>query len=238
MITVYYFSTFPYNDFDKSTNQVYQSPLEVERIKRSNMKAIASDDLALCPAFGNYFNNTFSVKCLYDYDFEIKDKGIHSQMYDQDFYDRAFALRDMDHNFMSLKTNVLHMILDKPVEVSQIQPTMGKGDLAKFANVVPGTFNPYYHPRAFDSAYWFNKNKISLKEGDDAYYIKFHTNEKVEFKKINYDNELLHIFHDITKRRDMTKRVIPLPEWYKNGIKLKRNKRLLDIIKKKNLIIQ
>lgn len=240
-ITVYYFSTHPYSDLDLKNGYFREMLSPVESVNKEYAIKEKNNQYPLikCPAFREHFKNTFSIKSNYDYKFQItKDKLIYSEDYDEKFFNDTFVLRNMTENLVSLKFNYFHMIPDESVLVSQIHPTLGKGDLVKKSNIVPGSFNAYLHPRSVESAFWLNDNNYDIKRGDDLFYLKFHTDKKINFKRIHPHRDIINLMTNFITHRNYSRSVFSLDYWYDFSSKTKINKRLLDIIKKKNLIIK
>lgn len=242
MITVYYFALHPSLTLSSHDPQevFIEDPVSVNKeyalLSKNNKNATG---LERCPAFRNYFNNTFSIKSPYDYSFEVDSNGyVSTKDYDQDFFDRVFNIRSSDQKLVSIKMTSLNIIPDKSVEMSQLHPSFGIGDISRKSNIVPGVFNPYLHPRSLESAFWLNEGSYNINTGDDLFYIKFNTNEKIKFQRIFYNEEIMKLIESFYLQKEYTKSVWSLNKWYNYRQKSKITSRILDIIKDKKLDIK
>ena len=239
-LTVYYFSTHPYSNEELKNSYFTEIISDAENVNAAYARKEKNNEknqIKNCPAFRHHFKNTFSFKSLYDYSFSInrENETTHSNDYDQDFFDHIFITRDIRSGLVSIKLNYLHIIPEEPVEVSQIHPTLGKGELAKHSNIVPGTFNPYHHPRPIESAFWLSKDKYNIKQNDDLFYLKFHTNKKINLKRIHLDKDIIRLMTNFSYKRNYTKSIFSLSKWYELGKRMNTSKRILSIIKEKKL---
>ena len=227
-ITIYYFFTDPLI----SKEIIAEEPYNVNQKYAKSSK----NNLMLCPAFRDYFSNTFSVKSPYDYSFKVEEDGlIQSKDYDQHFFNNVIQIRNTERNLVSFMMAPLFIFPSESVEMSQIHPSMGSGDLSKKTNLVPATFNPFLHQRPLECAYWLNYNNYNIKLDDDLYYIKFHTNKKIKFQRIGYNKEILDIISSFQDHKDFTKKIWKLYDWYDLRKKQNSTKRILNIIKEKCL---
>ena len=53
-----------------------------------------------CPAFKDYFHNTFGIQSLFDYDINFDDY-VHSTKYDQEFFEKMVNVRNEKSKFAS-----------------------------------------------------------------------------------------------------------------------------------------
>ncbi len=151
-----------------------------------------------CPAVVPELNNLFGLKSLYTYEFSIKNDKVDSTLYDQEFYNKHVIIRDLEKRLFSFTQNYILFTDKESLEVTvQIPPYFENSDLSKNTFSLPGTMDIGKWFRKLDHSFYLkdNVNSFNIKEGDIFYYIKFHTDEKINFKQFMVTDKI-NTFHD------------------------------------------
>lgn len=214
-------------------NSFHESLDTLSSCLNENLELVTGKSYHQCPAFQQYIKNTFVVRSTYDYELHLdKEKqSITSPLYNRDFPENFIHVRNLSAGLISYTDPRFVFFAEKDLEM-ELMPAHFHQTLGRHP-IVPGTFNIGKHFRPIECAiHFFHSDKIKIRERDPLFYVKFLTNEKIEFKKFFYNqntlNALLGYFEN---KMRFTKKVIPLKWYYENSI---RNIVLKEI--KKNLI--
>jgi hypothetical protein len=134
-----------------------------------------------CPAFVDYYRNTYVIKSPVDiefkYDYETKRLGIFPQQ--QNFYDanithRGDSVGEQDDFLMSFTLNYL-FIADKDCAMELLPCVMHKSEFADKTRLIVGTFNinKWYRPIQIAFEFKSPTTSIKVKRGDVLAYVKF-----------------------------------------------------------------
>lgn len=211
-------------------NSVYKT--FIKNIKDKNTQA------ELCPAVKDYTKNTFSIKSLYDYNFEIlKDTGqIVSKMYDQEFFNKHVRVRSNTDKLFSFIQSYVFFTEKKSLNMSaSMFPYLEDNNITKNCIPVPGTFDIGKWFRATEFGFYLkaNINEFNISQNEIYQYIKFHTNDKIIFKQFMINEKIKKYLLDIDVSKNHRKiKNIPLQDYY---LMLKHKKYIIDEIKN-NLI--
>jgi hypothetical protein len=158
--------------------------------------------IELCPSVKDYMKNIFSIKSLYEYNFEISDDGKNatSGFYDQEFFDRHLIFRSKIDKLFSFSQNFVFFTEEKSLNMSAgILPFMEDNNITKRCVTIPGTLDIGKWFRLTDFAFYLKKdyNDFKIKEDEIFQYIKFDTKEKIIFKQFRVNEKINEYFLDI-----------------------------------------
>ena len=211
-------------------NSVYKT--FIKNIKDKNTQA------ELCPAVKDYTKNTFSIKSLYDYSFEISsDTGqVVSKMYDQEFFNKHVKVRSDIDKLFSFSQSYIFFTEKKSLEMSiGMFPYLEDNSITKTCITVPGTFDIGRWFRASEFAFYLkdNINKFNIGQDEVYQYIKFNTDDKIIFKQFMVNEKIKKFLSDVIVSKNHRKiKNRPLQEYYSM---LKHKKYIIEEIKN-NLI--
>jgi hypothetical protein len=154
-----------------------------------------------CPAIVPELNNLFGLKSLYTYGFEIKNNEVLSSLYDQDFFNNHIIIRDLEKKFFSFtQSYVFFTDSDSLNATIQIPPYFESTELSKNTFCLPGTVDVGKWFRKVDHGFYLKNGVTSfnIDEGDIFYYIKFHTDEKINFKQFIMTEKLNELHNSLT----------------------------------------
>lgn len=182
---------------------VYWSCLEDEWMRSAEPQAVYKDffsknnlnktELQMCPAFGDYTKNVFSINSIYDYEIEINNGHAFSPNFDQYFFDSHVNTRYTDNKIIHFSQSYAFFTDKDSLEMSIEHPYLSNTFLSQNCTVIPGKFNIAKWYRPTDMAVILNNNKFVINVGDPLYYIRLHTDEKINFIQY-YDSDLLQKF--------------------------------------------
>ena len=173
--------------------------------------------LISCPAFKDIIHNTFIVKATYDYHLKWDGESFTSTMHDQRFFDNNIIVRSKENGFVSYVTPAPVFFAESDdLVMSQISAYFHDNDITSNTFTIPGMFNIGKHlPRKIELAIKFKRPcEIKINEGDALYYVKFHTEEDIKFKKFIMPYDLDRITYDNLMIRNFTTSVKSLQWWY------------------------
>jgi hypothetical protein len=162
--------------------------------------------IELCPGIKDYTKNTFSVKSIYDYNFEIipEKKETFSNLYDQDFFNKHVSIRSIEDKLFSFSQQYVFFTEEKNLEMSaNIFPYLEDNNITKNCIIVPGTVNIGQWFRVTDFVFYLknNQNKFEIKEEEIYQYIKFNTNKKIIFKQFIINDKINKYLLDVSSAR-------------------------------------
>jgi hypothetical protein len=170
-----------------------------------------------CPAFKEYFKNTYVIKYPFDYQIGWNGRDITSNMYDQVFFNKAVIIRDPEAGYFSLLHPTMVFYTDsEDLEMEILPAYFHKNELTTNGFLIPGTFNIGKHlPRKLEAPYKLaSKVEINIQNNDALYYIKFKTKEKIEFKKFIMTKNITDIVDGYLSLSGKTIKIRSLQWWY------------------------
>ena len=186
-----------------------------------------------CPAFRDLLHNTFGLKSLYDYDLKFKDGDVKSSMFDQDFFGEKVLIRNMESRLASFGLRYILIAEDDSLEMEYLPSFLENNVFNATTQFIPATMDIGKYVRMLDCAFHCRKNKMEIREDDIYAYVKFKTNNEIEFQRFLWNEEINKIISDVqvgvkTYRRKTFK---PLDWYYKKQQAIKTKQRVLKLIK-------
>jgi hypothetical protein len=188
-------------------------------------------DYHRCPAFRDFFKNTYAVLSPHDYTLQIAGDQKQSTDYDQAYYESV--IEDRGNLFFSFLQPELFLFCEKSLTVEQI-PAFYSSAQNPDLMLVSGQYDIGKHFRKIEYAAIAKKDTtFTASEGEPLYYLRFQTNEKINFKRFFYTPEMDSIFKSTMKIRNYCGKgkVKPLSFFYEKTHKYFYDKKLLKLIK-------
>jgi len=179
-----------------------QEPISVaktviaDKRNRSLVSKTPLDNFEECPAVVNALKNYYAIPSIYDYEVEFTSNGVQAKNHNEEFFHTAFVLRNRDEQLLSLKLPYI-FFCEQDLEVTQMQPFMERSYINDNCMIVPGKFNISKWFRGFEFTCYLKpsaNNTFKVQEKEILYYLQFHTNEKINFKRFHMSNTLLDYF--------------------------------------------
>jgi hypothetical protein len=188
-----------------------------------------------CPVFNNNLKNLFCLKSLYDYEFSLEKDFVHSDFYDQKFFDDHVLIRSIEEKFFSFRNRYIFFTEEKSLPTTFYEfPFLEDNNITERCMPVSGIFDigKWFRPTEF--AFYLRKNQNSFKiEKEEVYsYIRFHTKEKIQFKQFLYTEKIQKYEDGCLSLNSSCTNLGKIEEYYKNF----RSKSLILKEIKNNLI--
>jgi len=173
-----------------------------------------------CPASSNELSNTLCIKSDINFNFSFLDnKTFNENVMFRVFKDKWIDLK-LDHLFFS----------DESLEISVLPAYFNNNELINNSILCSGRFNIGKWYRPFNPSYILKQNTFSIKRNDILYYIKFHTDKKINLIHYKFTPKL----EDYLDSTLSLKKYLPKSSFkfiYNLFLEKKYNKRILDEIK-------
>ena len=229
------------------SNQSNQSPIsktlysEPTRLDNTNLFTQITPDqkqnnFKLCPAFLDHIDNTYGLKFPIDFDIKWTSNDIVSSL-DQDLFNYFVNIRDPQQKFFGFRVNLI-FFCEQEVDMELMPPYLEDNQFMTNVTSVPGVFNIGKWFRPIDFACFMKQGKQSLtaKRNDIFNYVKFKTNEKIQFKQFDYTADIENIQKDILRSKMILGNSSPRLNYYYSLFKQSRYKKKIITLIKQNLL--
>ena len=199
-----------------------------------NTTGMKNTMLTACPAFKDNIKNTFIIKSIFSYQINWDGENITSPMYNQTFFDEVITPRNIPDGFLSyVSPSPVFVSESNNLLITQQAAVFHDNEITAKTIMIPGTYNIGKHiPRRLELAFKFKQpGEIKIKEEDGLYYVKFHTDEEIIFKKFIWTKEMNEITKAYLGIRNFTQNYKNLKWWYNLVSRHGTRKYLLDRIK-------
>jgi hypothetical protein len=229
MITVYYGC---HNVKKKSHDFCYEpEPVASTIVDDLGVGADHPHSVHRCPSFNLSIKNLYKVKATIDYELTWDGQELNSSMYDQAFYDANIVIRNKNLGFFGYCDPSMYLFTDADDLEMESLPTMFEKQNLIQGNTIVGRYNIAKHFRKLEWAFLLREPQtIAIKAGTPLYYLKFHTKEKINFKRFFITPELFELHGALLNYRSHTTKMIPL-EWYYGIVCKYYKKKYLQLIK-------
>jgi len=176
-----------------------------------------------CPAFTSLIKNTFVVRSNHDYEIQWDKEKLNfkSSVYDQIYFNKYLNVRNIETGLISYLQPNIFLFAEKSLEM-ELFPAFMHNTLNRHT-VIPGKYNIGKHFRKLECAIqFFHSDTIKIKENDALYYIRFLTDEKIEFKRFMIDEKSFQpLINYFIEKRKHVQRILPLKWYYDRSIREK-----------------
>jgi|TARA_R110000823_G_scaffold299270_1_gene419982 hypothetical protein len=185
-----------------------------------------------CPAFKDYFHNTFGIQSLFDYDINFDDY-VHSTKYDQEFFEKMVNVRNEKSKFASFNQQYIFIAETDSLKMECLPSMLENNSFNKTAILIPAVLDIGQYVRSIECAFHCRTNTMQIKEKDIYSYVKFKTDDKIEFQRFLWTDSISQtIFDTVNGIKAYRKKTFkPLNWYYKKQQALKTKKRALKLIK-------
>lgn len=244
---IVYYSSF-FKDFDEDGLRLAERNLdffEPERLIGIDPEVYGSKDAThsnqsytRCPAYNDYFKNIFAIKSQTDYDLNIDsiNNKIYSTVFNQKFFDQLVFIRSLEHRLISLNIGYIFITEENDLYITQESCMYKKSNFIDNTIMVPGTFNIGAWPRPINIAFHMVGDRLEIKHGDPLFALRFHTNEKIQFKRFFATEKFTEYQQSLLKTKTTFKQLKSLNYLYDIFNRNKGLKKLMLNEVKKNLL--
>ena len=172
------------------------SPMKVEEPElalRHFPKSITEDNVNKCPAMADYHKNLFAIKFPLSYKIEVfSDGDLCSELYTPKVFQEIVRIRDKSKRLYSLNFNSV-FVTDVPCDIEITSAHTIRNDFTKKTFLVPGKYDIGKWVRPLECAFFADPecDKIDINAGDVWAFIRFRTEDKVNFKRFFLDTKML-----------------------------------------------
>lgn len=212
---------------------VYWASLEPEWMAAEEPESVASifykkglhdsnnprTQMNYCPSFNAYLKNLYTMKSLFDYAFTINGKEIGSPYPDPELFDRYIMVRDGEKKFFSFKNRYIFFTEEKSLDVTFYEyPALEDNNITNRCMIPSGKFDIGRWFRNSEFAFILRKdvNDFKIETGEIYSYMRFHTDEKINFKQFRMNNELDQLTKDCFHLNNKMKTLINYYKAFKN----------------------
>lgn len=172
-----------------------ESVLNIFYKKYSFAKNEPQSHINYCPVFNKQLKNVFALRSVHDYQFKVNVKAnhIYSDVYDQAFFKRMVNVRSLSKKFFSFNNRYIFFTERDSLNVTFYEyPALEDNNITERCMIPSGTFDIGRWFRYSEFAFFLKEqyNEFKIQKGDIYSYIRFHTEEKIEFHQFRYNPKL------------------------------------------------
>jgi hypothetical protein len=216
-ITVYWASLEPEWMRVKKPESVFKSLMV--RDKNTNV------DMNLCPSIKDFLNNYYGLRSIYNYSFDVlPDKSVipgdleDSHSNTNEFARQHLSIRSAEQKLYSFQQKIIFFTEEDSLLMSLEYPFLEDNNITERCMIIPGQFDIGKWLRPIEFAFYLKEKheKFIIKYDEIYAYLKFHTDEKIEFKEFMITPTLYnHVNSVISSKHPHIKRgLIELPYYY------------------------
>jgi hypothetical protein len=179
-------------------------PQEVRKTHFST-DAFQEINIIRCPATRDFLHNYYSLSSIYSYNIflDSENQKAWSDLYNQNFFDSHVRVRSYKHRIISFIMHYIFFVEEESLLISMHQPFLEDNIINNTCILYPGQFNIGKWFRNLDFAFRLKKSadKFVINEKDIYAYVKFHTDENINFIQFRPSRELRDLANDIGNAR-------------------------------------
>ena len=153
-----------------------------------------------CPAFAAEMTNVYGLKSIYDFRYRLTGNPdnpgeLHSD-YDDTFFERnGVRARCFEQKLFTMGVYYYFFTEEDTLEMSYIHPYLEDNRFTERCILIPGKLDIGVYLRGLDMSYHLREKNtdFQIKQEDTYAYVKFHTKEKIQFKKFLFSPTLMNL---------------------------------------------
>lgn len=169
---------------------------------KSVAREFPNSEIPICPAVGNYFKNTWVIRCPVDLDLDCDLEHNKITIVGPKTPDELALVtnrKDHDQDILSLALRYI-FVSDESVILESIPAFMYTSEVQTKLRFIPGSFDIHRWIRPVDfSAQILQSGRIKINQGDPLFYIRIVTDENVELINIADRNKQKDLWDIIVK---------------------------------------
>jgi hypothetical protein len=171
-----------------------------------------------CPSIKKRIQNSYELRFPIDYKLTFtKDGRVHSDMYDQKFFDEVVNIRMAKERLISL--NLYYWFIpEKSLEMQSTGSYLSDNEFVNRTIAMPGQFNIYDWIRNIEFAFFMKKgyDEVKINRGDPYLNVKFLTEEPIELKKFYPSDTIINLMEKNLSARTYKTPLLNNMEYYYN----------------------
>ena len=185
-------------------------------------------DYMKCPAAYNELKNIIGIKADQDFIFNFKEINNKENLVELN-NEGHILVRSVEKKWFDIMQNYT-FFSDQDLEVSMIPAYLEDNNLINNTILFTGRYNCSKWYRTSNPSYISKSDKIKIKRGDTLFYLKFHTNKKINLINYKFNSTLEEYMNSVLKVKEYVSN-LSLNYIYNLFIKKNYNKRILKEIK-------
>jgi hypothetical protein len=184
-----------------------------------------------CPSAKKFFKNMYSIKSPVTRGITLNEAGQINSSKDSNWF---VPRPSYFYNAPAFDFDLVWIFFSEDdLVIEQHPPYMHQTTASKSANLAAGSFNisKWFRPIVASYSMWPGVREFSITEGDPLFYVKFNTEEKIEFVKFQTNEKIQEIARGATDFKQVLP-FQPLDSLYKRFVESGRRKVLLNELKK------
>jgi hypothetical protein len=167
-----------------------------------------------CPAFQDYYKNTFVIKSPIDLIINLQkmpdgSSVLATDRYDQGFYDSYILDRGetvSGNRLMSVQFSTLFYSKESVI-MEQLNASMETTDLMKNTRCVQGEFDisKWIRPTTFSFETLDALKPLVFKRGDPLFYVRFRTEKKINFIRTDWTEDIGRVVNSMVNVKTFMK---------------------------------
>ena len=211
-------------------------PLLSHHLKGKNLQALEYNK---CPAFRKSVENTFCGMASLPFSMSFNEQGLSFDPSQQQLFERLVVVRSVQERMFSWNMRHIFFTDEDSLLMDLMHPWLEDNEFTNNVSLVSGQFDIGKWFRPAESSFTVKRGNrtVSIKENDPIYYLKFHTTEKIQFKRFLCTPEIYSYVNSTVHSRNYHTHDANSLDWYYNifGKHRKFKKLILKKIKE-NLI--
>jgi len=137
-----------------------------------------------CPSFNDYMSNLFELRSIYDYSFYLEDGVVKTSMYSKNFFEEHVTVRDYNQKWFSFNNQYIFFTEEPSLFMTTYEfPNFENNNITKSCHTIPGQFDIGRWFRNTEFPFFLREgvNEFKIEEKEVYSYIRFHTEEPIEF---------------------------------------------------------
>jgi hypothetical protein len=170
-----------------------------------------------CPSFNGHMHNLFALRSIYTYRFGLRDGKLGTDDFDQAFFDRHVNIKSIDKKLFSFNQSFVFFTDHPSLPVTMsLPPYLEDNNITDRCIVLPGELDIGKWYRNTDLAFYLkqNINEFQIEEGEIYGYIKFHTDQKINFIQYRQTEKLNTLLLDTIRSKNNKKKVFSMEKFY------------------------
>tara|TARA_R110000823_G_scaffold270549_1_gene390114 strand:- start:67 stop:771 length:705 start_codon:yes stop_codon:yes gene_type:complete len=206
---------------------VWQNYFKNKDIKEQGLEYVK------CPAFKDFYNNTFGLTSLFDYDITFKDGEVKTQMHDQKFFQDMILVRNHASRLASFRSWYIFIAVDESLEMEFLPSNMENNAFNKSSIIIPAVLDVGKYVRIQECAFHCREDKMEIKENEIYSYVKFKTNNQIKLQRFLWTDAIENVIEDsmIGLKHYRRRTFKPLEWYYKKQQAFKTKQRVIKLLK-------
>jgi len=202
-----------------------------ERITKDPAKIVRYNR---CPAFVDELINVYGMKPFYDYTLKFGENGVSSPDFDQEFFDKHVFIRSLEGNLFDFTDRFYFFTEEPSLEMSLLPPYLEDNSIINSTIMIPGKIDigKYFRALAFAFHMKQNCNELIFSRKEIYFYIRFHTNKKLQFKQFLWTPEIDQMDDLMMSAKNHKYDLMKLDYYYNIFERFNFKKKILKNIKK------